>query len=67
MSLAIWQPKQPHDNQLWQFMHFVMQQQRLHFTSYQDLHTWSIQNIALFGIMCVHFIIFNATPSQKKF
>lgn len=48
MNTVVWQPKQPEMSRMWQFMQFVAQKQKQKFADYQQLHTWSVQEPALF-------------------
>lgn len=66
MNKAVWTPNHPETSRMWQFMHFVEKTHQQHFESYQQLHTWSVQNSALFWqSLCDFFDIDFDTPATQ--
>ncbi|KTD61419.1 acetoacetate--CoA ligase [Legionella spiritensis] len=66
MSTIIWQPQQPEKSRMWHFMRYAEQQHKEHFTDYQQLHRWSIQQPALFWETLVNYfgLTFTTPPKQ---
>lgn len=48
MSKMVWQPTSPEKSRMGQFLTFVEKRFQLKFQEYQDLHQWSIDNMADF-------------------
>ncbi len=66
MNTAVWTPKHPEKSRMWQFMRFVEEKHQQHFTSYQQLHTWSVQQPELFWpSLCDFFDIHFDTPATQ--
>ncbi len=66
MNTLVWQPTHPETTRLWAFMRYVENIHGLQFDEYQLLHSWSVQNPALFWqALCDFFNIhFDTKPAQ---
>jgi acetoacetyl-CoA synthetase len=66
MSELVWNPKNPKECRMWQFMEFVTQKHCQIFESYQDLHTWSIKHPDSFWpTLCDFFHLKFDTPPHQ--
>ncbi|WP_133126829.1 acetoacetate--CoA ligase [Legionella nagasakiensis] len=66
MSTVVWQPKHPEASRMWQFMRFVEHIHQQKFVDYQQLHTWSVQQPALFWqALCEFFAIHFDKPTTE--
>ncbi len=66
MNTKIWTPKQPELSQMWQFMQFASEKTKKSFKNYQELHQWSITDMALFWqTLCDFFKINFDTPAKQ--
>jgi acetoacetyl-CoA synthetase len=66
MTKPVWIPKHPEDSRLFHFMSEVEEKYQENFKNYQQLHSWSVQNPALFWqALCNFFHIqFDTPPTQ---
>lgn len=66
MNKIVWQPTNPENSRMWEFMRLISQKYSLSFANYQELHSWSIQNPALFWqAICDYFgLTFNSPPKK---
>ena len=48
MNNRVWQPQNPKATRMWAFLQMVAKKHQQDFTSYADLHAWSVENPALF-------------------
>ncbi len=66
MNNVVWQPNTPEASKMWQFMRFLEPRLNQQFTTYQQLHTWSVTEPALFWeALCDFFKIDFDTPPQQ--
>ena len=66
MKTPIWAPKHPETSRMWQFMRFVETKHQQHIADYQQLHAWSVQNLALFWqSLCDFFDLHFDTPTTQ--
>ena len=66
MEKPVWQPTHPEASRLWAFMRHVEKNHNLQLSDYQQLHTWSVQNPALFWQELCNFfnIHFDTNPTH---
>ena len=66
MNTAVWTPQHPETSRMWQFMRVVERVHQQHFSNYQQLHEWSVENPASFWqSLCDFFNInFDTPPTQ---
>lgn len=58
MNTLVWQPTTPETTRLWAFMRYIKKTHKQPCNDYQSLHTWSIDNPALFWqALCEFFNI----------
>lgn len=66
MNTVVWKPKHPEASRMWQFMRFVERTHQEHFSDYQQLHAWSVQQPALFWqALCEFFNIPFDEPANQ--
>ncbi|ASQ46752.1 acetoacetate--CoA ligase [Legionella clemsonensis] len=66
MSTLVWQPNEPKQTRMWEFMHFAGEKYQKIFTHYQQFHEWSIQNPATFWqTICEYFNLSFDTPATE--
>ena len=66
MNTLVWQPTTPETTRLWAFMRYIKKTHEQPCNDYQSLHTWSIENPALFWqALCDFFNIrFDTNATQ---
>lgn len=65
MNKAIWTPSNPTKCNMWQFMHAAVRTHNQQLTTYDHLHTWSVEQPALFWqLLCDYFDIHFASPAK---
>lgn len=66
MSTLVWQPNEPKQSRMWEFMNFAGEKYQKTFTHYQQLHEWSIANPAQFWqTICEYFNVNFDTPATE--
>lgn len=66
LNHIVWTPTQPEQSQMWRFMLFVAEKYALSLPDYNALHTWSVQQPALFWqALCEFFTIQFDTPAEQ--
>ena len=68
MNKILWEPKQENINssEMMKFIRYLNEKENITFETYEDLHSWSIKNIAKFWLHLSTFsqIIFNKTHTE---
>lgn len=66
MNKVVWQPKRPEMSRMWQFMRFAEEKHQQQFENYQQLHSWSIKQPALFWqTICDYFSLSFNSPATE--
>ncbi|KTC65572.1 acetyl-CoA synthetase (plasmid) [Legionella adelaidensis] len=65
-NVVVWKPLHPEKTNMWAFMQFVNDRHGQHFTTYPELHAWSINHCAVFWETLSQFfsIQFDTAPTE---